>query len=138
MKWTKKDLATLTGMLDSWWLCNRPSSDSFDSVARLREARAKADALLADPRNRLEIILAGIRSWEQLESRRYREACEVIGNAIARPLVWGDSSAEMIERFAGLAREHDKVNTIATALRVRVQAEELPPEVLAHDPARVR
>lgn len=131
VKWTKKEIASLCSGIDGYWLKSRPLNDSLKEHAAVRE---RVEWVLKNPLDRLAIVLAHVREFEQLYAWRYREYCESIGNAIARPTVWGAGTAEMVDRFTKLAREEDAGRALATALREKVLKEGLPPEVLAHDP----
>jgi len=126
--WTKKDVRALCGMLDSWWLLNRP----LDYRGR-DEAAKKAREMLSNPSTRKEIVLGGIRSHRAICSERYSKNCETIGNQLVRFTEYGKPD-ELIERFTKLAREEDDANKKLEVLLHRVLDEALPPEVLAHDP----
>lgn len=127
-KWTKKDIAALCGFLNSFWLVHRP----LDYRGR-DEAAAKMRALLAEPRNRAEVVLGGIRGARATCSERYRQYCETIGNQLVRFTAYGQPD-ELVDRFTKMAREEDAAEKKLEKMLHRVLAEGLPPEVVAHDP----
>lgn len=132
-KWTKKDIKVLCGTIDTFWLQNRPLAGAFGLDSRAHDAAVqKVRETLAA--KRVDVVLAGIRSFERLYSERYKSICEAIGNEIARfrkPL-----EDEFVQRFVKLARETDADSRAATALRERIQREGLPPEVEVYDPIK--
>lgn len=130
MKWTKKTIRALCGHLDTYWLQVRPLSGD------IQPAKDHVRKVLQNDRARLEVVLAGVRQFEQLHARRYAEYCSTVGNEIARfskPL-----EDELVQRFVRLAREEDASNKEATLLRQRLLAEGLPAEVLEYDPTERR
>jgi hypothetical protein len=131
MKWFKKDIRALCGHLDSFWLQVRPHD-----VGQWEEAKQKLRQALTYPQNRTEIVLAGVRSFEQMHAERYRQNCETVGNELAR--FEKTLEDEIVQRFIKLAREEDASGKTATRLRERVLKEGLPPEVLAYDPTARR
>lgn len=133
-KWTKKDIKTLCAQLDTAWLKFRPLDGMFSPDPYEKRSRSFVSQLTE--RTRLELVLAGLRSMRDMHAERYRKNCESIGNAIARPKVWGDSSAEIIERFTKSAREEDASHAAYEALVLRVVNEGLPDEVNAYDPTK--
>ena len=124
--WTKKDIRTLCGYLDSFYVCNRPLS-----VLQWRDAIPKIRAVLVA--NRKEIVLAGIRSARATSAERYAQNCETVGNQLARFTEYGHPN-ELITRFIGFAREEDKAGRRLESLLHRVLAEGLPSEVESYDP----
>ena len=129
-KWLKKDVRTMTGILDTFWLLRRPltmhASDQEAAKKAIRE-------ILSDDGARKNIVLAGLRSARETAATRYCSHCEVIGNQLVRFTEYGKPD-ETIERFTKFAREEDEAQKKLEALVLRVNAEALPPEVLAHDP----
>jgi hypothetical protein len=127
-KWTKKDIKTLCGFLDSWWLVNRPLD-----YRGMDRAVSEARVILASEGSRKEIVLAGIRSARATASQRYSTYCATIGNQLVRFTEYGKSD-ELVDRFIKLAREEDAAERKLEALLHRVLDEGLPLEVIAYDP----
>lgn len=129
-KWTRAEISSMTGMLDTFWLLHRnpDGSDAANAAVRVREH-------LAIERNRTHAVLAGIRGARATSAKRYGENCEAIGNALVRK-IYGDSTAEFVERFTKLAKEEDASERAAEAMLHKVLDHGLPPEVLAYDPTK--
>lgn len=134
-KWTSAEVKSLQGALNSFWLAHRPL-DSF--LSREAEAAEKVREHLSVERHRTHAVLADIRGMRNLYAERYRSSCESVGNALARPTVWGESTQEMVDRFLTSAREADADRAAAEALLLKVLDYGLPPEVLAYDPTARR
>ncbi len=139
-KWTKKDIATLCGQLDTHWLKLRFGLNASEEIEVAKAMRSEGE------KARREIVLAGLRAWRELLAQRYNEQVQTIGNQIVRFTEWGkgDASAEddqgeivgdtIVRRFTKLAGETDKAHRAAEALVLRVHHEGLPPEVVSYDP----
>lgn len=133
-KWTKAEIKSMCGHIDTFWLTNRPLSDSMHD---LEVARAGLAAVLSDPHKRREIVLAGIRQFRAMNAERYKSYCETIGNQLVRFTAYGQPD-ELIERFTRFAREEDAANRKGEALLHRVLDEGLPPEVTTYNPLESR
>ncbi len=129
--WTKREISELKSGVAVYWLKHRPENCSIEWFA---EVRKKVMETLSNERLRREVVLEYVRGRERSAAARYAEACRSIGNAIARPEVWGESKEEIVDRFTKLAREEDAEWKFFEALRTRVLSEGLPHEVNAHDP----
>lgn len=131
-KWLKKDIRTLCGFLDSFYVVNRPLSNlltDYDAArAHIREVVEK---------NRQEIVLAGIREAMQTSAARYRSDCETIGNQLVRFTEYGKPD-DLIERFTDMAKAEDAAGKALEKLLHRVIDEGLPDEVRAYDPTKPR
>jgi hypothetical protein len=128
MKWTKKDIRTLCATLDTFALLNRPLTDALSAHT---EAEGRIRAAIAAKRQ--DIVLADLRSTRARLAERYSKTCECIGNALVRN-IYGNSTAEFVERFKAQACEEDEAAKKAEELVLRVVREGLPPEVVAYDP----
>jgi hypothetical protein len=126
-KWTKKDIKALCGHLDTFWLRRRPhDGEGWEA------AKQNTRTVLSAPHLRKEVVLAGVREFEQMHACRYSRNCETVGNEIAR---FGKGlDDELVQRFVKLAKEEDASQKTATRLRERILAEGLPEEVVAYDP----
>jgi hypothetical protein len=130
-KWTKKEIKSLCGSLDTFWLKHRPI-DSF--LSHEAEGAVAVRDHLALERHRTHAVLAGIRQFVGLHSSRYRSACESIGNALARPHVYGKGTDEHVAHCIEMAREHDDDRMTTEAILHKVLDYGLPPEAIAYDP----
>jgi hypothetical protein len=130
--WTKAEERAMKSALTSWVTCNRPIPSVGGARPGERQAFVeRARAHVAE--HRKDIVLAGLRSGREQEARAYREACETIGNQLARFTKYGEPDP-LIERFTKLAKESDAGHRKLEALVVRVVAYGLPESVLAFDP----
>ena len=128
-KWAKKDIKVLQQCIDSFWLYNRPLSDSHsDYQQALAAVRQHLD------KHRAEIVCGGIAELGGIASERAQKNQEAADHFAEHPEVYGKSAPEMIERFSRFAEEDRKDVKRAQMLIARVQTEGLPPEVMSHDP----
>jgi hypothetical protein len=130
VKWTKKDIKLLCGMLDTFVLVNRPIHGMMIDRALEDSARMLIAEKLA--KHRTDVVLAGIRGARATSSERYSSNCETVGNEIVRFAKALDD--EMVIRFVEMARNEDAESKKLEALLYRVLDEGLPPEVVAYDP----
>ena len=124
-RWTKTDLRTLRSQIDGFALFN----GLYHSPEAIRSA-IEAE--------RLAIVLDGLRSFrETLRDRaeRNRGASE---HFAANPGIYGDSTPEMIERFAGLAAGDERAVARLDRLLVRVEVDGLPEGVVDYVPESLR
>lgn len=126
-KWTKKEIATLKGHLDTFWLLKRPLSGMLSESGEAAEA---VRAFLAIPRQRTHVVLAGIRYARERSSARYRETCEVIGHALVQGR--SDDAAERVQD----AKEHEKGARVSEAMLEKVLDHWYPEEVQTYDPTK--
>lgn len=128
-RWTKKDVKIMCGAISSFWLENRPLGDSTRELSSaLSEVRQYLQA------RRAEVVCRGIASLGNIALDRLQKNSDFVEHLRSHPGVYGKSTAEMIERFDNLAREERKDVERARALIARIEAEGLPPEVIAFDP----
>jgi hypothetical protein len=128
VKWTKKDIRTLQGHLDTAYLIARPLCVSEWNAFEVYFAKHL-------PVMRKEWVLNGIRAAMRLTAERYSTACETIGNAIARE-IYKDETDDFVRKWTQYARDHDADHKKAEALLHRVLREGLPPDVESYDPSR--
>jgi hypothetical protein len=127
--WTKKDIKVLCQAISTFWLVNRPLGDS---LAEHERALAEVRAYLAEHRE--EVVCAGVAELGGIAAERARQNQETAYHFRSHPEVYGKSTPEMIERFTRFAAENHRDLAWAEKLVARVQAEGLPPEVVAFDP----
>lgn len=129
MKWTKKDIRTLCNQIMTFYVMNRPLGDSSSAYANFQSALATHLE-----RFRTEVVLGGLRGWVSMSTSRADQYQRTADNAIANPHVWGKSTCETVDRFEKLAAESRKAIRLTEKLIARVEAEGLPPEVVAFEP----
>jgi hypothetical protein len=128
-KWTKKDIKILKQAIDSFWLYNRPLSDSH------RERQAALEAVKEHLAvHRVEIICDHIAQLAGLYRERAQKNQEAADHFAAHPEINGKSTPEMIERFSRFAAEELKGVKAAQILISKIQTLGLPPEVLSYEP----
>lgn len=113
--------------ISSWYAISRPLSDrgwqEFNAWARTTLAAHRQEIVLADFR--------GLRSFYAKRVGEYRAGSEHYAKKAEE---WKQDTSEMVERLARLAAESEKDVAYADGLIARIEAEGLPPEVLAFDP----
>lgn len=128
-KWTKKDISICKNALSSFWLVNRPLGDSL----REREvAYAAVRQHVTD--HRVDVVCGGIAQLRQISNERALKNQQSADHFAEHPNVYGSATPEMIARFSKLAADDRKEATKAQMLIAKIQAEGLPPEVVAYDP----
>jgi hypothetical protein len=129
-KWTKRDLKSLRGAIDHWWLFNR---------MYLRQGVTIADVFAAMPAGeRARIVVSHFRGFANMLEERatghcgYKQTHEHYESK--RELDgWGDVT-EIVERFKKL-----EIETLADVAKIRalisrVEAEGLPEEIANYVP----
>lgn len=128
-KWTKKDLASLKAALAHWWLFNK---------MYLRPGLTCANVFARMPlEERQRIVVGQFKGDANMFEERALEHCGhrmTHEHAKANPHIWGDSTAEIIERFQRLERETLAAAAKLRALAERVESEGLPAEVVEFVP----
>lgn len=115
--------------ISSFWLVNRPLGDSTRELSSaLSEVRQCLQA------RRAEVVCQGIANLGNIALERLQKNSDFVEHLRSHPGVYGKSTPEMIERFDNLARENHKDAERARTLIARIEAEGLPPEVIAFDP----
>jgi hypothetical protein len=120
-RWTKKAIKTLQGQLTSFVVCHRLYYKPEAIEGFIREKR-------------LEVVLAGMREFVAMHEERSAENAKTADHFEANPGIYGKATPEMVQRFRGFAAEEAKDAAAARALVAKVEAEGLPPEVVAFDP----
>lgn len=131
MKWTKKDIKIMCQAISSFWLINRPLSDSMRVH---NDALADVRAYLGE--HRTHVVLQGIADLGNLAHHRYEENLKTAEHFKNHPEIYGKSNPEMIERFTNLASDHHKDFLKAKSLMEKIEANGLPPEVMSFDPTQ--
>lgn len=126
-KWFKKDLRFLTGQVDQFVLFHTPYV-SGDKSQVFRDAIE---------RNRLQIILDGARSVAGMLREREQQDEKTAGHFEANPIIYGDSTPEMVLRFRRLAQEARKDAARIEHIIRRLETEGLPPELADYLPERL-
>ena len=108
MRWTKRDLYR-----------------SSREIARVIEAR------------RLDVVLSGLRSFRATLRERGERSRETSSHFEANPSIYGNSTPEMIERFARLATEDLAAANRLDGLIARIESVGLPEELRDY-PDRVK
>lgn len=131
--YTKKDINTLKTILNGAILESRPLGDSISArvewAARIREKL---------PSLRYEIIVAGLKSSVAVAHSRAYEYEKTASHFTANPQVYGKSTKEVVDRFAGYgAREIKSVASLGKLLR-KVCVEGLPFELQTYVPDMVK
>lgn len=129
MKWTKKEIASLRSAIASFWLLNRPLSDSARERTQALEA---VRARLVE--HRAEIACAGVAQLVGIAADRERKDLELVEHLKDHPAVYGKSTDEVIARFHGFAERERKSVRWGEALIAKVREHGLPPEVQDFDP----
>lgn len=123
-KWTKKDIGTMTGILDSIWLQERMYRPADKIRERIEAQRAR-------------LVVCGLKSHIRISERRAQENQASADHARTSG-VWGASTEEMAQRFEGFARDEEKALEKLRKLLARVEAEGLPEEVSSYLPVALR
>ena len=119
--WTKKAIKSLQSQLTSFVVCHRMHYKPEHIASVIREKR-------------LDVVLSGLRSFLAMHEDRAQKNAETADRFEAHPEVYGRATPEMITRFRGLAEDERKAAEGVRALITKVEAEGLPPDVLAFDP----
>ena len=123
-KWTKKDIGTMTGILDSVWLQERMYYPA-DMIRGAIETQRK------------RLVTSGLQSHVRVSENRARESREAALH-FQTTGVYGTSTEEMAARFVGYAEEEERALLKLRALLAHVEAEGLPEEVSTYLPAALR
>lgn len=123
-KWTKKDIKTLCGQLDSFWVYNRMYYPS-EAIARVIGEK------------RQDIVIGNLRGFQNMVRERAQKDREGAEHARTSG-VWGKSTDEMVQRFTKGAEESEKSVAKIDQLIARIEAEGLPPEVAEYMPEGLR
>ncbi len=123
-KWTKKDIKSLCSQIDSFWLFKRDHY-SPDSL------RAAIDV------HRVGIVTGGLRGFQSMSRERGLQERQTVEHA-KKSGVHGTGTEVIVERFTKLAEDSEKDVAKIDQLVARIEAEGLPPEVLAYLPEALR
>lgn len=111
-RWTKIVIKTLRNQLDHFLLHHGPYHPRASLLAHLRDAKRKE-----------EIVLAGLAGFATMIEERAQRSAETAEHFRTHPKVYGDSTPEMIERFAKLAKDDERAAKKLRVLAARVQEE---------------
>ena len=138
-KWTKREIRTLTGILDSFMVCNRPLSYAPGAEEAFRKWLAET---LAE--HRRDVVLGGLRGHLATAEERAEQNAGTARHYAAHPSLCGqrpqdmvDGRPEIVVRFERFAEEERKGAAWTRKLLARVEAEGLPPDVAGYDPLEV-
>lgn len=122
-RWTKKDIRTLQDQLMSFVLQYELYVDPGTLLTALE-------------RDRLTIVLNGLRGFRSLLVDRLTQYGQTADHFETHPAIYGEATREMVERFRSYHRETARDLGKLDRLIARVEAEGLPPEVSSHMPDR--
>lgn len=114
-KWTKKDTRTVKQQIDHYVLFNRMY---YPAEVMRRDIESRRVAIVCGNLIGFGSMLRSRAEENQRASDHFRE----------HPSIYGESTPEMVERFAKLAAEDSKGAEKAEALALRVEREGLPEE----------
>lgn len=124
-KWTKRDLKLLRDQLEHFV--------TFNALYRSTGEIARAIA-----ERRSDVVLSGLRSFRATFLERGERNREASDHFAANPSIYGDSTPEMVERFARLATGDLRAADRLARLIARVESDGLPEEIRGYLPDRVR
>lgn len=143
VKWTKREVRTMTGILDSFVVCNRPLSYAPGRDEAFRKWLGEA---LAE--HRRDVVLGGLRGHLKTATERSWENAKTAQHYLANPSLCSQKPRDMIDgrpeivvRFERFAAEEVKAAAWLEKLLARLATSDLPPEVAEYNPleaARIR